>query len=168
MAYAWILEKAEGPALLSLTRQTLPAACRPAGFEKRDVFRGGYLLSESEGKPDVVILASGSELALARDSAVELESSGVKVRVVSIPCLELFQAQPEEYQQQLVPDDGTLVVAIEAGRGESYRGLVGRRGLVWGINRFGASAPAEEVAQLLGFTPGAVVEHVLEALGSAL
>jgi transketolase len=164
MAYAWILEKAEGPAMLSLTRQTLPAVERPADFQLRDVWRGAYPVREPDGRPDVVLLASGSELDLAREAADELEVAGVKVRVVSIPCLELFRGEPEEYQQRLVPDDGTLVVAVEAGVGESYRCLVGRRGLVYGIDRFGASAPAAALADLLGLTPSALAKQVLEKL----
>jgi transketolase len=119
---------------------------------------------EPDGKPDVVLLASGSEFGLARDAADELELAGVKVRVVSIPCLELFLGEPEEYQQRLVPDDGTLVVAVEAGVGESYRRLVGRRGLVYGIDRFGASAPAADLAGLLDLTPNALAKKVLANL----
>ena len=165
MAYAWILEKAEGPAMLSLTRQTLPAVQRLADFQLRDVWRGAYPVREPEGKPDVVMLASGSELALACDAAAELESSKVRARVVSVPCLELFRAEPEEYREQLVPDDGTLVVAVEAGLGESYRGLVGRKGLVYGIDHFGASAPAADLARLFGFTAEALAKRVLEELG---
>jgi len=165
MAYAWILEKAEGPAMLSLTRQTLPAVERPADFQPRDVWRGAYPVREPDGKPDVVLLASGSELVLARDAADELEVAGVEIRLVSIPCLELFRDEPLEYQERLVPDDGTLVVAVEAGVGESYRRLVGRRGLVYGIDRFGASAPASDLAGLLGLTPNALAKQVLETLG---
>ena len=111
------------------------------------------------------MLASGSELALACDAAAELESSKVRARVVSVPCLELFRAEPEEYREQLVPDDGTLVVAVEAGLGESYRGLVGRKGLVYGIDHFGASAPAADLARLFGFTAEALAKRVLEELG---
>jgi transketolase len=89
--------------------------------------------------------------------------------VVSLPCLSLFLEQPAEERRRLVPDDGTPVVAVEAARGESLRGLVGSRGLVYGIDRFGASAPTADLAAYFGFTPdrlaGRVVEHVRETSG---
>jgi transketolase len=88
---------------------------------------------------------------------------------VSLPCLELFLEQPPEFQRSLVPDDGTPVVAVEAGRGESLRRLVGSRGLIRGIDRFGASAPHGELAELFGFTTDQLTESVrqhLERLGS--
>jgi transketolase len=84
-----------------------------------------------------------------------------------MPSLELFHAQPEADQLALIPDDGTPVVAIEAGRGESYRGLVGRRGLIIGMSHFGESAPAGKLAEEFGFTPGAVAERVAAHLAGA-
>ncbi|MBW2420468.1 MAG: transketolase [Deltaproteobacteria bacterium] len=163
MAYAWILERAEGPAMLSLTRQTLPALQRAAGFELEEVWKGAYTVREPEGDLDVVLLASGSEVALACDAAAKLDGEGIRARVVSVPCLELFESQPDAYQTALVPDD-VPAVAVEAGRGESFRRLVGRRGLVCGIDRFGASAPAADLAEKFGFTPDGLSSKVRDFL----
>ena len=165
LAYAWILQRADGPALLSLTRQKLEALQRPAGFELEDVWKGAYPVRESERNPDVVLMASGSEASLACRVAERLAKANVAARVVSAPCLELFAAQPESYQLTLVPDDGTPVVAMEAGRGESFRRYVGRAGLIIGIQDFGASAPAGDLAEEFGFTAEQVTERVLTQLG---
>jgi transketolase len=164
MAYAWILEKAEGPCVLSLTRHEVPGLPRDAGFDRYDVWRGGYTLKESDGAPRVVILASGSEVSLACDAADELSGSGVPTRVVSVPCQELFAQQPEEYQDALVPDDDTLLVAVEAGAAQSYRRWVGRRGIIHGMESFGASAPYKDLATHFGFTQEALVSRIRAAL----
>jgi len=161
MAYAWVMERAEGPALLSLTRQGLPAIERPASFALEDIWRGAYSVREPDGKPDVIMMASGSEVSLASQAAELMQASGVSARIVSVPCLELFLAQSEEDQLALVPDDGTPVVAVEAGVGESFRRFVGRSGLIYGIQRFGASAPGGQLAERLGFTAKQLSETVL-------
>jgi len=163
MAYAWILEHAQGPAMLSLTRQTLPALKRAAGFELEDVWKGAYTVREPEGALDVVLLATGSEVALACDAAAKLDGDGIRARVVSVPCLELFQSQSDAYQTGLVPDE-VPAVAVEAGVGESFRRWVGRRGLVCGIDRFGASAPAADLAELFGYTPDRLCAKVRDFL----
>jgi len=152
MAWAWIAQRAEGPVALSLTRQSVPVLKREAPFTPEDVWRGGYVVRDVEGTPDVVLLASGSEVALACDAAALLAGEGQRARVVSVPCLERLAAQSEAYVEALVPA-GLPCVAVEAGRGESFRGLVGRGGLVYGIDRFGASAPYKQLAELFGFTP---------------
>ncbi|MEZ4216246.1 MAG: transketolase [Myxococcota bacterium] len=164
-AYAWILEQASGPALLSLSRQKVKALERAKGFALADVWKGGYAVVEPKGKPDVVLLATGTEVRLACDAAAKLAAGGLAVRVVSVPCLELFEAQGDAYVEGLVPDDGTPVVAVEAARGESFRRLVGRKGLVYGIDRFGASAPAPALAEHFGFTPDALAARVKELVG---
>ena len=167
MAYAWALEQSEGPTLFALTRQGVPALDRPADFEKEDIWKGGYLVRACEGKPDLVIVASGSEVGLACQGAEQLAERGQAVQVVSMPCLELFDLQPEAEQFALIPDDGTPVVAIEAGRGESFRRFVGRRGLIIGMSSFGESAPAGDLADHFGFTPEKVVARIEEHLGQS-
>jgi transketolase len=167
MAYAWALQHAQGPVLFALTRQGLKALSRPTDFELEDVWKGAYRVRESGKGADVVLVASGSEVSLACEAAEVLAAGGVEARVVSIPSLELFFAQPEAEQLALVPDDGTPVVAIEAGRGESYRRLVGRRGLIIGMTRFGESAPAGRLAEEFGFTPKAVATRVGEYLAGS-
>jgi transketolase len=163
LAWAWIAKHTEGPALLALSRQKVKALERPAGFELEDVWRGGYAVRECDD-PSVVLVATGSEVSLACDAAEKLACENKAVRVVSLPSLELFLAQPEEYRRQLVPADGTPVIAVEAGCGESLRRLVDSRGLVYGIDRFGASAPYADLAVHFGFTPDRLCARVLEHL----
>jgi transketolase len=116
----------------------------------------------------VVIVASGSEVPLACQTAARLREKKLAARVLSAPCLELFAAQPEAYQRALLPDDGTPLVAVEAGRGGSFWRLVGSGGLVYGIDRFGSSAPLKALADHYGFTPeklAARIEAHLAARG---
>ena len=164
MAYAYHLERATGPVLLSLTRQGLPGLERPKGFEPRDVWKGAYIVSETVSDPSekasVVLLATGSEVSLAVDAAAELARDGLRVRVVSMPSVELFLEQSEADQDAILPDDGTPIIAIEAGRGETLRRFVGRRGLVIGMESFGASAPYKALAEHFGFTAASVAERV--------
>jgi transketolase len=164
LAWAWAIERARGPVLLALTRQKLPALRRPPGFQLSDVWRGGYHILDTGPKPQVVLLASGSEVSLACDAAGKLEADGVPVRVISVPCLELLLAQPLEYRRTLIPDERTPVVAVEAARGQSYLPLVGARGLIYGIDRYGASAPLAALAAEYGFTPDRLAARVQEYL----
>jgi transketolase len=167
MAWSWIARHASGPALLALSRQTLPSLKREAPFQPEDVLRGAYCVQDPDPKPRVVLVATGSEVSLACDAAGKLRAEGTAVRVVSMPCVSRFLEQPAAYQLQLIPDDATLVVAIEAGRGESLRRFVGRRGLVCGIDRFGASAPVPALAETFGFTPDAIASRVRQHLAGA-
>ena len=163
MAWAWALERARGPVVLALTRQDVPALLRPSGFAPADVWRGGYAVVPAE-RPDVVLLASGSEVALAVDTAAKLAADGITARVLSMPCLELWAEQPEEWRRSLLPGDDTPVVAVEAARGDSYWRWVGPRGLVVGLDRFGASAPFGALAEHFGFTPDQLAERVRKHL----
>lgn len=164
MAWAWIAERAEGPAMLALTRQKVQALERRAPFVPEDVWRGGYAVQDPGEHTKLVLVATGSEVRLACDTAEKLSGEGMPARVVSLPCLSLFLAQPEEYRQRLIPEEGTPVVAIEAARGESLRRLVGTRGLIHGIDRFGSSAPYTDLAVYFGFTPDSLAARVLEHL----
>ncbi len=163
-AWAWVAARAEGPVALALSRQGVPAFARDAGFRPEDVWKGGYVVRAAEGRPDVVLLATGSEVPLACEAATKLGAEGVRARVVSVPSLELLEAQPASYVDELVPPD-VPAVAVEAGRGESFRVLVGRAGLVYGIRRFGASAPWKRLAEFFGFTPDALASAVRVHLG---
>jgi len=165
MAYAWAAARRDGPVLFSLTRQKLRSLARPKGFVAEDVLKGGYTVVEAGDRVEVVLVATGSEVALACDAEEKLRAEGVGARVVSIPCLDLFLEQPEAYRRALIPDDGTPVVAVEAGVGESFRRLLGARGLVYGIDRFGASAPIPVLAEAFGFTPDKLSAAVLAHIG---
>ena len=160
LAWAWALERARGPVALALSRQELPPLARPAGFRDEDVWRGGYAVVEPPRAPDVVLLATGSEVSLCVDAAAKLAPEGIEARVVSLSSLELWTEQPDSYRQALVPGDRVPVVAVEAARGESFRRWIGARGLIYGIDRFGESAPIEALAPAFGFTPDKLVESV--------
>ena len=110
------------------------------------------MLRDVEGESAGTLLATGSEVALALAAADRLAKDGIALRVVSMPCAELFDEQPEDYRRGVLPGSAGPVIAVEAGRGETLQKYVGS-GFVYGINRFGASAPAAEVAATLGFTP---------------
>jgi transketolase len=163
LAWAWIVKDARGPVALALTRQTVPALKRETPLAPEAFARGGYVLRDTAGEPDVVLAASGSEVALACEAAALLSSDGIAARVVSVPSLELLAEQPAAYRDELLPS-GVPLVAVEAGRAESWRGLVGRDGLVYGIDRFGASAPWKKLAEHFGFTPDALAKRVREHL----
>jgi transketolase len=165
LAWAWIARHESGPSLLALSRQTVPALVREAPFQPEDVLRGAYCVQDPASAPRVVLVATGSEVSLACAAAEKLRAEGTGARVVSMPCVSLFLEQPAEYQRRLIPEEGALVVAIEAGRGESLRRFVGRSGLVCGIDRFGASAPYPALAEAFGFTPDAIAARVRARLG---
>jgi len=160
LAWAWIAEHREGPALLALSRQTVKALERPADFERESVWRGAYVVEAPEGSADVVLVATGSEVSLCVDTAATLRGDGIAARVVSLPCLELFREQGADYRRSVIPDDGTPVVAVEAARGESLWRVIGANGLIYGIDRFGASAPAADLAREYGFTAEQLAERV--------
>jgi len=124
LVYAWVMKHADGPALLALTRQKVPALTRPQGFRPEDVWKGGYVVEQSEGAPDVVLVATGSEVGLCCEARTLLAEQGIAARVVSVPCLELLREQSDEYQEALVPSEGTPLVAVEAARGQ-WRSLTG-------------------------------------------
>ena len=159
-ALAWqvALEKKDGPTALILTRQKLPIIDRGTASND-DIRKGGYVVSTSSGKPDVVIMATGSEVHVAVGAAAKLAADGIKSRVVSIPCLESFMAQSQEYRSHVLPA-GVPRVAFEAGRGESWGRLIGCDGLFIGIEHFGASAPDKVLAEQFGFTVPQVVEKI--------
>ena len=148
-----------GPTALILTRQKLPVIARTAGFTSADTLKGGYIVSAQDGTPDVVVMASGSEVHVAVEAAATLAAEGIKARVVSVPCLETFLAQSAEYRNQVLPANVPRV-AFEAGRGMPWGSLVGCDGLFIGIEHFGASAPDVVLAEQFGFTTPQVVEKI--------
>jgi transketolase len=161
-AVAWrvAIERRDGPSCLALTRQNVPHQFRTAE-QVAEISRGGYvLLDPPEARFDAILIATGSEVGLAMDAARHLEGLGTKVRVVSMPCAELFDGQPLEYREGVLPGWCRARVAVEAGRSDWWRRYVGLDGEVIGLDRFGASAPAEVCYREFGFT----VEHVVDAV----
>ena len=161
-AAAWTIAmtRKDAPTAFALTRQKLPAVKRDASFDPKDVLKGAYVAQEATGgKPDIVIIATGSEVQLAVGARERLEKSGKKVRVVSAPCLELFDKQDAAYRDAVLPP-GTKRVSIEAGITTPWRKYVGDAGLALGIDHYGASAPDKVLAQKFGFTVDAVTERI--------
>src|SRR2546422_6985727 len=138
-----------------------------AAFDRREIWRGGYVLEDAEGgAPDLAIVATGSEVVLARETRARLTAAGIKARVVSMPCVEAFRSQPATYREAVIPKAARRVV-IEAARVGPWCELLGEDSLRIGLDRFGASAPASAIAEHLGFTPDAVVENVQRWLARA-
>jgi transketolase len=158
IAWADAIERRDGPTSLVLTRQGLPAMTRTAG-QLADVARGGYVLADCEGRPDCVLMATGSEVALAMDAAKGLLAKGRKIRVVSMPCTQQFDTQPQSYRDNVLPP-GVPRVAIEAGAPDGWWRYVGATGAVLGMGTFGASAPAKKLFEHYGFTPDNVIRIV--------
>ncbi|TXH77563.1 MAG: transketolase [Thiothrix sp.] len=162
-AIAWkaAIEKTTGPTSLILTRQNLPFQARTAE-QVAGIAKGGYVLKDCEGTPDAIIIATGSEVALAMGAAEQL--SGKKIRVVSIPCVDVFLAQDAAYREAVLPTAVTARVAIEAGVTAGWYQFVGLQGKVIGLDTFGESAPASVLFKHFGFTVDnvkAVVESLL-------
>ncbi|MGD8808063.1 MAG: transketolase [Gammaproteobacteria bacterium] len=163
-AVAWrcALERDDGPAALVLSRQDLPF-CQRTGEQVGLIARGGYILSASATPPQVILMATGSEVALVREAAAALERQGHSVRVVSMPCMEVFDAQDSEYRRHVLPAD-IPKLAVEAGSTDSWWRLVGGNGDVLGMHSFGASAPAEKLFEHFGFTAAAVAAAAAKLL----
>jgi len=154
------------PSALILTRQGVPIIEGSQNQVDDNVNKGAYTLLDCSGSPEIVILASGSEVSLAIEVANKLNDK--KIRVVSMPCWELFDMQPNEYKEKLIPKRGSLKVSIEAGVTQGWEKYIGRYGLSIGINHFGSSAPAADLAEKFGFTCDKVIEKINESLGSLL
>jgi transketolase len=161
-ALAWgkALERTDGPTAILLTRQKLPALKPEGGFPLATASRGAYVVADAD-RPQAVLAATGSEVALALEVRKTLESGGKRLRVVSVTCLELLLAQERAFRDALFPP-GVPVATLEAGRTDPWRVLAGTGGLTLGIDRFGASAPGNQVAEHLGLTAAAASVRVRE------
>jgi len=164
---AWqvALERWEGPVALALTRQKQPILAETQCDPEETVARGAYVLVDSPGDPDVILIATGSEVSLALDARKKLIGQDVAVRVVSMPSMELFEEQSEEYQDSVLPSQVTKRLAIEAGVSLGWHKYTGCEGEVMALDRFGASAPYQDLMKDFGFTPQAVTDRVLKLLG---
>jgi transketolase len=160
MAWAWAIGgKHEGPTIIVCTRQKLDPLPHGASFDAHDAWRGAYVL-DGYAEGDITIIATGSEVPLAVKAADLLRGEGRNARVVSAPSLDLFDRQDVDYKSSVLGTDRSKVVAIEAGRSDGWYKYVNHDALVIGIDRFGASAPAEQIQEHFGFTPAKVVERI--------
>jgi transketolase len=160
-AWRWAMERRSGPVALVLSRQGLPVL----KGDSSGLTRGAYVLSEATGgTPRSILIATGSEVALALEAQNLLAAEGIPCRVVSMPCWELFEEQSDAYRESVLPTSVTARVAVEAGATQGWWRWVGDRGSVVGLDRFGASAPAEVTFEKLGFTPARLVGEVKRLL----
>jgi transketolase len=167
-AWRFALADATGPVALALTRQSIPTLVGTSADPAEGVGLGAYVVEdwvEDSSLQKVILIATGSELHLALAAREGLVNKGVTARVVSMPSRELFDAQPETYREQLLPDEVTARLAIEAGVTMGWDRYVGLKGAVIGLDRFGASAPHQEVMLRLGITVEEVIRKTLELTG---
>ena len=162
VAWSEAIKAADRPSSLIFSRQNLPCISRDADTTDA-IARGGYCLKEADGKAQAVIIATGSEVELALNAQKALAEQGIAVRVVSMPCTNVFERQPAAYRAQVLPAD-LPKVAVEAGVSDGWYKYVGSNGKVIGLDRFGESAPADELFKLFGFT----VDNVVVAVKSLL
>lgn len=153
---------ADKPAVLIFTRQDLPVLTGDGiggvSAIHAGVARGGYVLADSGGTPEVILMGTGSEVHIAHEAYKTLVAEGIRARLVSLPCWELFEAQDEAYRESVLPSAVTARVSIEAGRTLGWQKYVGSKGITIGVDRFGASAPYQRIYEEYGLTPAKVVE----------
>jgi transketolase len=166
-AEAWrtaILHK-EGPVALIMTRQAIPILDRNRFPAAKELKRGAYILAQSSADlPDLILMATGSEVHLGLEAYERLSAEGRRVRLVNLPSWELFQKQPEEYRRQILPPAVPFRISIEAGATHGWHKYVGSSGEAMGIDRFGASAPGKVLLEKFGFTPENIVKKAKELL----
>jgi len=166
-AEAWraAVRREDGPTVLVLTRQSLPILDRKVCAPAAGLHKGGYMLWEAGDAPEVILMGTGSEVHIALEAGKSLQEKGVAARVVSLPCWELFDAQPEEYRNEVLPPEIKARVSIEAGVPLGWEHYVGLEGRAMGITRFGASAPYQVLYREFGLTAERMVEEALSLLG---
>lgn len=165
-AWRFAIGHREGPVALCLSRQGLPVL-QETSEQRPAVERGAYILHESgDGSPDIILIGTGSEVHVIREAADLLAQSDVAARVVSMPCMELFQEQPESYRHDVIPPTVTVRLAVEAASPLGWHRWIGPSGDVVTIDRFGASAPGDRVLSEFGFTPENVARRSLQLLES--
>ncbi|MFS1462089.1 transketolase [Vibrio lentus] len=164
-AVAWKLaiERKDGPSALIFSRQNLAQQDRDAE-QVANIAKGGYILKDCAGKPELIIIATGSEVELAVSAAAELTAEGKKVRVVSMPATDAFDKQDAQYRESVLPSDVTARIAVEAGIADFWYKYVGFGGKIIGMTTFGESAPAGELFKMFGFTTENVVNTAKELL----
>ncbi|HEX7499745.1 MAG TPA: transketolase C-terminal domain-containing protein, partial [Polyangia bacterium] len=161
-AYRLAMKRTDGPVAMILSRQKMPTFDRDKMAPASGVAKGAYVLSEAAGgPPQVILFATGSEVALALAAQEKLVAGGIRARVVSMPCWELFSEQSTEYRDSVIPRDVTARVSIEAGVSLGWHRWVGDRGVVIGLDRFGASGPGSVLVKQFGFTADNIVRAAL-------
>ncbi len=165
-AEAWqvALERCHAPTALVLTRQNLPVLLHPGLAPGSGLRRGGYILWESDKSPDIILIGTGSEVHIALEAGKLLQAQGVAARVVSLPSWELFDAQPSEYRNEVLPSDVRARLSIEAGTTVGWERYVGLDGVALGLAHFGTSAPGKVIYEKLGLTARNMADEALRML----
>jgi transketolase len=163
--WRYIMHLKHEPVVIALTRQAIPTFDRTKYGAASGVAKGAYVLADSAGTPDVILIGTGSEVQLCVGAYEKLSAEGVKARVVSMPCWELFEKQPAEYRAEVLPPAVRARVAVEAGATFGWTEFVGDDGEVVGHDDFGASAPIKDVMTHFGFTVDNVVAKARLAMG---
>jgi len=163
-AWRQAIKISDGPVALILSRQKLPVINRAVYGPAEDLAKGGYVLSDSEGKPDIIIIATGSEVHTSLAASEKLTKKGVSVRVVNMPSLELFERNPREYKDKVLLPEVKSRLVVEAGQPMGWERYAGQDGSIIGITGFGASAPGEVIMEKFGFTPDNIVQKATELL----
>jgi len=165
-AYRHVMQLRHQPALLALSRQPLPTLDRSRYASASGLAQGAYVLADAPGgTPDVILIASGSEVSLCVDAHEELAAEGIRARVVSMPSWDIFERQNQAYRDSVLPPDVTARVAVEQASTFGWERYVGPSGRIMGMNTFGASAPLKELQRKFGFEPERVTEIVRQLLG---
>jgi len=166
-AYRYVLQLRHKPAVLALTRQPLPTLDRSKYAAASGLARGAYVLANPPGggEPEVILIATGSEVSLAVGAHETLIAEGIRSRVVSMPSWDIFELQSPEYRNSVLPPAVKARIAIEQASTFGWERYVGESGRIIGMNTFGASAPLKELQKKFGFEPGRLVDTAKELLG---
>jgi transketolase len=165
-AYRYIMQLRHQPAVLALSRQPLPTLDRSKYAAASGLARGAYILADaSGGDPEAILIASGSEVSLAVDAHEKLIAEGIRSRVVSMPSWDIFEHQPKEYRESVLPAKVTARISIEQASTFGWERYIGPSGRMIGMKTFGASAPLKELQSKFGFEPGLIIEAAKELLG---
>jgi len=166
VAWKLALENIKTPTALLLSRQNIKDLPSATGNRYSDALKSGYgayIVSDCEGKPNIILVASGSEVSTLAEGAILLKNDGLRVRIISAPSEGLFRGQSDEYRKSVIPDD-IPVFGLTAGLSVTLQGLVGNQGKIWGVNTFGYSAPYKVLDEKLGFTGENVYRQVKDYL----
>jgi transketolase len=167
-AYRVAMTETKHPVILALTRQALPTLDRTKYGAACGVAKGGYVLKDADGgKPELLLIGTGSEVPLCVEAAEKLTAEGVKVRVVSLPCWELFEKQDQAYRDSILPPAVTKRVCVEMGSTFGWERYAGATGAIIGMKTFGASAPLKDLLKFFNFTTDAVYQAAKQQLASA-
>ena len=156
-AWRYVAQSRHEPVALILTRQKVPTLDREKYASAAGLHQGAYVIYDCSGKPDILLLATGSEVALCLDASQQLEKEGIKCRVISMPSWEIFERQDEAYRNRVLPPDVTARISVEQASTFGWDRYVGLQGRAIGMKTFGASAPLQELLKKFGFT----IEHIV-------